>query len=238
MITLNNYVKIKRKDDLLLNKGVFRAIPRQDMRYGQHVEEHETITLFNLKGVVEAVPKQLHYHGKRIKEIQALSINYRSQEEQHELHNLHVMSTDCDVPIEISIGDEVYFSFNSRNGAYYDKGIIPYSELVAKKTDNGLYPLNGYLLVEPIEKEELTSSGIILDWKRKERLNMSKVLYKGCLVNDYKDTQEKDIDCINVGDVIWHETSKGFPMEYKHNRELKENIHYIHRKDVMFYADK
>jgi co-chaperonin GroES (HSP10) len=92
------------------------------------------------------------------------------------------------------------------------------------------------LLVEPVKKETLTASGLILGWKREEHLNLSQVKHVGSLVKGYKDKQEFDTDEIQVGDLIWHDSATGIPIEDKNYRQLEENLHYIHRKDILYYG--
>jgi len=58
----------------------------------------------------------------------------------------------------------------------------------------------------------------------------------GLLVRQYKDLYEVDIDEIEVGETIWHDTTCGFPIEDKDFHLADKHNHFIHRKDILYHG--
>ena len=237
MRCINNCVMIEPDKAPDVNGGIFKSgYKRDDMRHGQHVEEYDVKPIVMYSGTVITVPEALNFIGKDFKKLVSIPYRERTHEQAQKLADINKLSAKYDVPIEIKEGDKVYFTRMATLNPNFQLGFVAYSELVARKRGEEIYPLNGCLLVEPVKKETLTNSGIILEWKREEHLNLSRVLYKGELVREYKDLYEWDIEGIEVGDLVWHDTAAGIPIEDKNHRLLSENLHYIHRKDILYYG--
>jgi co-chaperonin GroES (HSP10) len=233
---MNNWVYIEVDKAPTTINGVFAGYRRDDMRAGQHVEEYDVKPIIMFTGTVLAVPNVLRFLGKEFREIVDIPYKNRSHDQSLRLSEINRTSTKYDVEIEIKAGDKVYFTRMATLQPEFKQGFIQYSELVARKRGDKIYPLNGCLLVEPVKKETLTASGLILGWKREEHLNLSQVKHVGSLVKGYKDKREFDTDEIQVGDLIWHDSATGVPIEDKNYRQLEENLHYIHRKDILYYG--
>lgn len=76
-----------------------------------------------------------------------------------------------------------------------------------------IHPVSGYLLVEPIKKEKVTPSGIVLSESHEEKPQQGKVLAIGeTYVSDYG--TKKTAPCA-VGDVVIYREWGG--KEYKEN---------------------
>ena len=120
--------------------------------------------------------------------------------------------------IQIKEGDHVYFSFNALREAIYQKGsffehegelyaIINYHTLIAVKSEDGITPLNGFCLIEPVQEHELPE-GIRKKISSIETLKKTSAKFGRLLVQAvpnwcYDNARDQDVrDTIPVGSVV------------------------------------
>ncbi len=135
-------------------------------------------THISVTGTVAAIPKRLRYNGYRVKELK--KDKERSKTAQDEVSRLRNASVSYDVDIELIIGYHVMFEYSSRMNAIKEGRLIedgadqyvfvPYDQLILifkPSTDfndvkvGDVYPLNGFLLIKPLEyATEANSAGI------------------------------------------------------------------------------
>lgn len=123
-------------------------------------------------------------------------------------------SLSWDVPCEISKDDFVMFHWRvpqlaAKHGKVYvldehrSLVFLCYDDLFAVIRDKNVYPLNGWIFVEPIEEQPSTFL-VVPDIAKKRSKTRGIVKHVGCKVKGYRDTEEEteDITEINIGDQI------------------------------------
>lgn len=148
-----------------------------------------------------------------------------------------------DVPVELKEGDTVIFHFlavrNAKNegkqmtqdGKTYS--FIPYSEIFCALRGDDVFPVNGWILVEPLEKELPKTSIILTDLSKGSSETHGIVKYIGAKVKDYKDFPNlgEDPD-VAVGDKIMFSKLDSIPLQYELHNSLGRLLYRMHRKDV------
>jgi len=258
MRALNNNVVVKYDADHEKIGSIYT--PNNDFKYssGKSRDAHIAIT-----GTVLAVPESLNYYGKEIHELWRKGNRNRSMNENIDLSHMQHHTTEYDVPMELKVGDRVWFSFLAKSQnlfsqfsavndtldsvcedvtgtdlsrEYANYGILKYHDIIIAKRGETFIPLNGCLIVEPVLKDTLSQTGIVLHFSRKEELSKSKVIMCGALVKGYRGVpHEYDSDEIKEGHIIYHDITTGFPLESELFAELPKNWRYLWRKDILTY---
>lgn len=222
-----------------------------------------------LTGTVIALPKSLIYHGHQLRVLR--SDKNRSDAEQKHIAALRNESMAYDVPIELEVGYRVYFEYTTRLNAFKEGRAIeqedgkyifvPYDLLVLAFRHGAdpeniqvqdVYPLNGFVLIKPLEyATERSAEGIVgvktatdilmpvsPDAKYVHQGNIwyANVLSAGCLVNSYADFNSgRDGGEIGKpGQKIIFDGRQKKRLEVEHHRVIfkKHTLFRIHRKDI------
>jgi co-chaperonin GroES (HSP10) len=184
----------------------------------------------SVSGTVVAVPEKLIYYGREAQDIRHKG-RIRSRTDQIKLGHYNQYGTSFDVPVEVKVGDKVMFKHMSIAGSDFMGTKIPvlYDMLILRYSDNEVYPLNGYILVEPIEREII---GETVEMK-----GYGTIAHLGCKVGHYKDYPRfKDGD-VNVGDFIMFHRSYSIQVETELHRKLDKRYFYLHRRNVLAIGD-
>lgn len=226
-----------------------------------------------LTGTVIRMPEKLAYNGYKLAELKKDRL--RTTQDQEYIADLRNKSVSYDVPMEIQVGHRVYFEYRTRldaykEGRYIDNEqgnfiLIPYDSLIlvfnpttdfadVKVTD--VYPLNGFLLIKPLEyATEKGSDGIVgvkteLDMfmpvtgkeKFVKRGNcwFGNILAAGCGVKHYADFPDRGGEVSikemgRPGQKVAYDGRQQKRLEVEHHRVIfKKHILYrIHRKDII-----
>lgn len=140
--------------------GILVANTKLDMSGKVVSTEQEHISI---SGTVYAVPEQLVYNAKAIWNLQdnndfRRGAFVRSKWVQQDIDQLRNESVQFDVPMEVNIGDKVYFEYlahilSQQSGMYVDtkEGImmlIKYDMLIFALRNDEQIMLNGFLIIE------------------------------------------------------------------------------------------
>lgn len=229
-------------------------------------------THLGVTGEVVKVPERLIYHGALLTNLKR--DKDRSPGAQQHIANLRQESMAYDVPMELSIGMKVYFEYTTRlnsfkEGRAFENSdgkyiLIAYDMLVmafrpttdfadVKITD--VYPLNGFMLIKPLEyatekgsagiKGVKTEADIFLpvqeDAKYVKQRNLwyGNILSTGCYVRGYVDFPDAGSDNIDpelckVGQKIVYDGRQQKRLEQPAHRVIfkKHELYRIHRKNV------
>lgn len=184
----------------------------------------------NLVGVVEQVGPKGFFHGREIDAMEEMSRHVDFVSQRASL--LSSVSMKYDVPIEVKEGDTVIFDWKY---ALEGENLMRYDDLYAKVVDGGIYPLNGFLLIEILDAEEGSMKGL----KIGEDMTSGIVVAQGCLVEGYLYHPVPDVD---MGDLT------GRKVFFKKNAavRLEDDIvnefggskpwHRIHRNKIAGYV--
>jgi co-chaperonin GroES (HSP10) len=232
MKALNNNVVIQFDNDHEKIGSLF--VPFDQLKYTEtrNRDSHISIT-----GTVLAVPDELHYYGERIHELWLKGNKNRSESEDIELSYLQQHTTEYDVPMELQVGDRVWFKWTAKAlNQFSECGIIKYDNIVIAKRGDKIIPLNGCVIVEPVKKSTLSQTGLLLNYRREEEMNKSVVVQCGKLVKGYRSNPfEYDSNEIFSGQTIYHDITTGYPIENEMFAELPKSWRYLWRKDILTY---
>lgn len=221
-------------------------------------------------GTVVTIPEKLNYRGKKINELKANKD--RSPDDQKEVSRLRNASVAYDVDIELKVGWKVMFEYLTKINCFKEGRaienadgkfiLIPYDQLILifKPTtdfDNvgvgDVYPLNGFLLIKPLEyatekdaagiKGMKTEMDIFIPqqqdakYVRQDNLWYANILAAGCYVRDYIDFPGAGSDGRlqgKPGEKICYNGKMQRKLEQDHHRVIfkKHTLYRIHRKDI------
>lgn len=203
-----------------------------------------------VSGIVYAVPNKLIFNADKIWNLQdnndlRQGVRVRQPHIQQKIDRYRSNSVQFDVPIEISVGDRVYFEYLAHQlsqSIMTDLGImllIKYDMLIM--TDKGTM-LNGFILVENEEFEAPKSTlTLVMDKTEKKTRNRAqgKVISSNGMCNGYLDHRNHYDGNIETGDTIVYDPRFAKELEYGLHRIFSEKrLIRIQRKDVYAVLDK
>lgn len=158
-------------------------------------------------------------------------------------HKKLIPSHPWKVPMELQEGDIAIFHFlsvsNSKKmGHVMDEDnkryvFMPYSEIFCAIRDGKVVPVNGWILVEPEEKELPQTTFVIPEMAKGKSETRGTVLYAGAPVEDYKDYDYGHDPEVNVGDKITFKRLDAIPLQYEFHNLLGKTLYRMQRKDVL-----
>lgn len=229
----------------------------------------------SVMGTVYSVPEKLNFNLDEItnlnrhtlftvKNEQAVPVNIGLH---RHIGNLTEASVLFETDIEIEKGDRVIFSYMAHKKAkddgmvvetkHGDMYLIKYDMLymVLNKEDKPKKMLNGYLLVEPEERETIKegaqefiehSGGLVTiapkhKLKKSKKNQIGKILLAGTRCKAYLQHKDKK-DCIqplNLDEKIIYDPRLTQKLEFDTHQIISEKIlHLIQRKDIHFFCEK
>ena len=162
--------------------------------------------------------------------------------------------------IETKEGDHVLYDFVTAAqalGKLYDKSyeyddnkyllcgddlyiLMKYSDIFLVKKDEEITMLNGFILIEPVDEEEVKSSLIYMpDFiKKKQSLKYGRVAHKGSLIKSYStilrlDKEECDNTDVEVGDYVCFDRLSDIEIEFSTHQKLTKKYFRMQRKDFL-----
>lgn len=145
-----------------------------------------------------------------------------------------------DTDMELKIGDEVILKRPAVSGAIAngfvkedEEGLhvfVKYSEVVVARRGDCIIPLNGFVLVEPLEEEYKTSLALPETSKKDSKI-YGKIIYIGTPNRRYitkrngagvETTEPPDTDELKVGDIVAFSNVADIYLEYDLHRTIKK----------------
>lgn len=215
----------------------------------------KTVPLFDpqfyrgISGEVVSIPDKIRFDGHTISKIKKripgkkLPSFFLTR-----VQWLKFLSSNVEVPLEMEIGDKVYFQFNQNidcleNGRFVEEDgdiyfFIPYNECICVVRGEQVIPLNGYILVEPIPmtQEDKIIQGVELVLMEEYVTQKGIVKYTGAPAQAYLDNVNlKDNDDIKAGMTVYFAFNDNVPIEYDLFQEINKGkpIMYMHRQAVL-----
>jgi len=151
-----------------------------------------------------------------------------------------------DTDVEIQEGDHIIFHYLAiqsareqfdANRAHIDPGldIIPYDRIYVAYRDGVPVPVNGIILIEPLE-ETIKTTLIVPDIARKFSTTKGIVKYVSTPLRGYRDYPEEgpDHNDIQVGDMVLYREENCVPLEYSLHQKLDKGktLYRMHRRDI------
>ena len=160
--------------------------------------------------------------------------------------------------VELKIGDQVVMYFlavqnclsKERKNFFKDKNdvwiFIKYHNIYAAIRDGNIIPINGYVLVEPMEDPAFTSLVArgkkndiwIPDTREQSKVDVvfGKVAFTGEKLEKYNSPYKSDEHCnIQVGDEIVMKRIRDIPVEYEYHAKLDggRKLYRMQRHDIL-----
>lgn len=151
-----------------------------------------------------------------------------------------------DTDVEIKEGDHVIFHYlaiaSAReqavgNAIHIEKGleIIPYDRIYVTIRNGEIIPVNGIVLVEPVE--ETISSTLFIPKTAREFSRVKGVVSRlSTPLRGYRDYPDDgpDMDEIKVGDTILYKEENCVPLEYSLHQNIDKGkvLYRMHRRDI------
>lgn len=153
-----------------------------------------------------------------------------------------------DTEIELQVGDRIIFHYLAVHAAKKqydpyllkdvpkDHTLIPYDQIFVAIRGTEVIPINGYLLVEPVD-EEVKTNLEIPDSAKKKATVRGIIRYMGKPVNGYRDFPDvgPDTDEVKVGDEVFYRACNCVPLEYALHQTLDRGkiLYRMQRNDLI-----
>lgn len=248
----HTHFHVNGKEFLEIGGTCLRDLAKSDDMVSDMKETNQNIAhSWSTIGEVFQVPDKTEYHGA---EIQKMYGNIYDSLEEEKYYRLCKSTMKVASPMELKIGDEAMFFYNSHitareEGRCIDTDIgemylIKYDELEAKVVGDTLYPLNGYIFFEEIEENKKFGDIEIISNKEmydRKSLQKGKVIAIGSTIGGTeREVYIQDPTAgIEVGTTIYF---KGYDAS-----EVEADNHFIYfggrkvfkirRPDILLYED-
>ena len=153
-----------------------------------------------------------------------------------------------DTDMELKVGDRIIFDYLAYNEAIkndpIDGGhVIRYDEVLVALRGDDIIPVNGIVLVEPIditETEEVKQMSAFLEVpdyvKQQKSETRGVVRYVGTPLRAYAMDTSRTIyesDDLHVGDKVYFDASYAIPLQYDMHRLIDKTLYRMRRKDIL-----
>lgn len=204
-----------------------------------------------ISGEVVAVPDKLLFLGHRVANLKR-RITGKKLPSFH-LRNVQYwksLSIPRETSMEVKVGDKIYFHFFQHTecmeeGRYIIENdelflFIPYKECICVKRGDEVIPLNGYILVEPIEMtaEEKTAYGLEVVFNDQYATQKGVVRFLGEPSKaDLDNANLKEDSNITLGQTVYFAVNDNVPVEYDLFQEIApgKKIMYMTRSAILGY---
>lgn len=171
-----------------------------------------------------------------------------SMRASQKLQEIREDSMEYDVPIEVEVGDRVFYDFTEKFDPTYietDIGellLVPYDKLEVRVRGAEVYPLNDNVLIEWIKKDKLKLGNLELHAPTKE-IYESKGIQEAKVValpvqsqGNINPKEHVDISGLNIGDIIGFIPQYAFYLENENHYVLfgGKEILRIKAKDILY----
>lgn len=232
------------------NDDMEKEVVDTNTSYGQHL---------SVRGQVYKVPERLIYNGDKMWEERKRFSNDKSAMDV--IQNLRESSVLFDVPMEVQVGDMVYFDYQQHYDCVQygrvietelgDMYLMRYDSLMLshpKDDPKKVKPLNGRILIEKTkETDGKTESGILVPLVSSNTGKVGKFSYAtivatGALCRGYLEdlTACDDPRPLNEGDCVIYKPSGAHLLEWHFHQTLfgGKEVYALHRKDLLLVMPK
>lgn len=186
---------------------------------------------WSIRGTVTVVPDRLIFF-----EPAKVMTGFNKRTSQFNYHR----SLEIGSEMEVQPGDRVLFDFTVKYDPIYIDGAIlmPYDKLIA--LENPIRPLNGWLLVEMMERDKLEEvlPGVYMEHTDANKYGYAKVKYAGGCAK-YSDGRWVEDEGIGPDAIITYDKRRAMRLELdRHNTltQRQSSLFKIHRKDVLLWT--
>lgn len=244
----NNYVLIKPDPDFEFIEVPSTSPMAESTKIWIGYDSETIGRHYGITGTVLVVPENLKFNKPRIKKLRDRISNGKNREvsDQIVMANLVNSSLSIDVDMELQPTDKVWFDYMCQINAVVDRLLIDteehgmcflvkYEDIYCLERDGELKVINGWVWVQPLEKETTTDSGleVVLSDTEKYLKNTGVIVNAAAPIKGYLDYDSEDPVELNPGDEVIYNEKIGFPVEYSVHRKLTDKETYcIRRKDI------
>lgn len=149
-------------------------------------------------------------------------------------------SMEWETSMELKVGDIVWFTYmaikNALDGndpkSIDGNPFIPYGSCVVAKRGDEVICLNGYVLVEPLDKDKLPFE-LSPMYEDNKNLNIGVIKHIGSVNKNYFD-ESMDDDIYSVGDLVMFEDINNILLEYDSHRYFEDKqLFRMQRRDLI-----
>lgn len=201
-------------------------------------EEQEQLH-WSISGTVVEVPDDVFFFGKKAKRL----LKKRCQHAYKKARRLAGMSLQYGTEMELKPGDRVIYLYSAK----YEPDtkevdgclVMDYDMLIAKQTPDGWRPLNGFLLVSMLQKEEEEEilPGITIKNDDRNVYGQGVVKYVGSNISGYRDYKPSSPD-IEEGCIVHYHPGLAYRLEVDLHNTLnpdgQSSLFVVNRKDVIW----
>ena len=197
---------------------------------------------YSIRGRVVAVPEVLCYNGHAVQSMKKRS--YGGSYWARKISLISERSLEYDADMELQVGDEAIFHYINHNIAN-DEGmwlnwngekvyLLKYDLLYARIRDSVLHPLNGWIMVDPIEVSPVTEKGFANTGQSQYVKGRGIVRHVGNKIGGYLyyPGHVDSLD-ISVGDTVYFSNACSTSFEWKGHAMNEHPMYRMHRKDIL-----
>ena len=206
------------------------------LRISDFVNPQRHVSVF---GKVTQIPDKLIYHGDTIK-----FIPKTSQANIRKIQYYHQVSCEFKTKCEIKIDDTVLFKYgyqiSNDEEKIGERLMIPYDGMYAAFRGDEVIMLNGYMLVEPLEKsvDDSVLHGMFSLHNKGISPGFAKIIHIGSTVEYLDYPRRIDESFLKKGDIIYFDQRFGVRVEWPLHNTLNPSgqpLMRIQRKDIFSY---
>lgn len=194
---------------------------------------------WNITGTVVEAPDDLFFFGGRAKRL----LKKRCEHAYKKARKLAGNSLQYGSKMELKPGDRVIFLYSAKyepdTKQVGDCLVMDYDMLIAKQAPDGWQPLNGFLLVAMLQKEEEEEilPGITVKNDDRNVYGQGIVKYSGSNISGYRDYKPSSPD-IPAGVVVHFHPGLAYRLEVDLHNTLnpdeQSSLFVVNRKDVIW----
>ncbi len=182
----------------------------------------------NIRGIYIDTEWNPNHHAPRtglVKHIPVLRFN---------LDKSNSDSMIVDVPMELKLGDRVWFHYSySTDPIFKDEFImVRYDQIFAYERDGDIRPCAGYIIYTPVLEEKVselqTSLKYIPDVYRIEMLGCLVKRYREHIIHNYSVDSDYGVD-LEVGDIVRMEPACNIPIQTELHQNLLQGHKHVYR---------
>lgn len=202
---------------------------------------------WSVRGRIISVCNRLEYHGGQVAKLNRKGV--QNSVLVRTVQQLVDRSVEFDTPLEVMVGDDVIFHYMSHlacveDGLFFDSKegrvlLIKYDLLYMAIRSSQQILLNGFIMVEPIEKSKDIILGMMEVYTPEtEEIGVGIVRQLGSHNKDYLHLNITDNLNVSLGDKVFFRHTLGLGIEHKYHQTIKaEGIPFyrMQRKDILAY---
>lgn len=196
--------------------------------------DYDKYKVASRRAIVLSVPDKLRYRGREGAELRKQHL--RGYRHKQKLRAANTYTLEWETEMELMEGDIVYMDYLAMPNAVDDglvigdKPLVKYDDIICVVRNGQIIPVNGNLLVEPIENQ----TGAFEVVRSQDMPVKGRVLFAGKPVTHYlKYPKQKEHDDVGVGDVVYFRKAYCTPLETPGYQTLDKPYMYMQRRVVL-----